>query len=128
MRGIDDNTRNYLEKMLGNAADNAKKDGVIVQPEIFSEMLDSLKDHKRVDYEKTLEDVAAKAKAEGLMVRSKVLYGGKPGESIIKFAEREKVDLIAIGSHNRGTLERFFLGSVSFYVIQHAHCAVLVVK
>lgn len=37
-------------------------------------------------------------------------------------------DLVVIGSHNKGMMERFFLGSVSLAVLTHAPCSVLTVK
>lgn len=53
---------------------------------------------------------------------------GKPGPCIVDLAEEIKVDLIVMGAHNRGTVARVFLGSVSNYVFQQAGCQVLVVK
>jgi hypothetical protein len=35
--------------------------------------------------------------------------------------------VIVVGSHNRGRVGRFFLGSVSEHVVKHAGCPVLVV-
>jgi nucleotide-binding universal stress UspA family protein len=47
---------------------------------------------------------------------------------IIQRAEEKGVDLIAVGSHNRTAMDRFFMGSVSNYVVQHAPKLVLVAK
>jgi nucleotide-binding universal stress UspA family protein len=49
-------------------------------------------------------------------------------DSIVNFAEREKVDLIVMGTRGQGGLKRFLLGSVASGVVAHAHCSVLVVR
>jgi nucleotide-binding universal stress UspA family protein len=47
---------------------------------------------------------------------------------IVEEAEKEKVDLIVIGSRGLGRFKRLLLGSVSTGVANHANCAVLVVR
>jgi len=74
-----------------------------------------------------LGNAAERVKKEGIEVNAEILYE-PPGEAIIKFAEKENVDLIVIGSHNRGVIDRVFMGSVSNYVVQNAHRPVLVIK
>ena len=53
---------------------------------------------------------------------------GAPGESIVKAAEEQDVDIIVVGSRGQGTLRRTILGSISDYVIHHAHVPVLICK
>jgi len=104
-------------------------------PEVISasvldrSLLQELEDKTRKHFEKILDETAAKVKEKGLSVQTAILHGGS-GEAIIKFAEKEGVDLITIGSHNRGPVERFLLGlgSVSNYVVNHAKCPVLITK
>lgn len=84
-------------------------------------------DNTLLYYEKLQEQAEAKVKEKGLAVTTKVLEGN-PGKALIKYAEEIKADLIAVGSNNKGILDRFFLGSVSNYVIQHAKCMVLLAK
>ena len=52
---------------------------------------------------------------------------GLPSEQIVRWAKKEKVDLIAIGSHGRSGLVRLILGSVADSVIRTAHCTILTV-
>ncbi|HBC93388.1 MAG TPA: hypothetical protein DCZ10_10970 [Pelotomaculum sp.] len=84
-------------------------------------------DNTRLYFEKLQEQAAIRVKEEGLAVTTKVLEGN-PGKTLVWYAEEIKADLIAIGSNNRGVLDRLFLGSVSNYVIHHAKCMVLVTK
>ena len=52
---------------------------------------------------------------------------GPPVDEIIEVAERHHADLIVVGTHEPGLLERLFSGSVSQGVVRRAHCDVLVV-
>jgi nucleotide-binding universal stress UspA family protein len=53
---------------------------------------------------------------------------GKPAEEIMKAASKEHADLIVMGAQGLGAVARFLIGSVSTRVVQHANCAVLVVR
>ncbi|XP_028768263.1 universal stress protein A-like protein [Neltuma alba] len=53
---------------------------------------------------------------------------GNPKEAICEAVEKLKVQLLVLGSHGKGSLQRAFLGSVSNYCVHHAKCPVLVVK
>ncbi len=53
---------------------------------------------------------------------------GHPAEEILKYVERENVDLIVTGARGLGAMARFFLGSVSTNLVQHSPCSVLVVR
>jgi len=55
-------------------------------------------------------------------------YTGKPGEAICSVAKDEQATLVVMGSRGLSTVRRTLLGSVSDYVIHHAHCPVAVVK
>ncbi len=53
---------------------------------------------------------------------------GKPAEEILKAAATHHPDLIVMGAKGLSAVDRFVLGSVSTRVVQHANCAVLVVR
>ncbi|MFD1677486.1 universal stress protein [Alicyclobacillus fodiniaquatilis] len=53
---------------------------------------------------------------------------GAPAISICETAKREGVDLIVIGSHGYGVVDRMLLGSVSNSVVHRSHISTLVVK
>ena len=57
-----------------------------------------------------------------------VIRQGNPAEEILAEAARSKADLIITGSHGRHGAEKFLLGSVSSKIVDHAGCAVMVVK
>lgn len=53
---------------------------------------------------------------------------GDPGATIVQVAADRASDVIMVGSHGRGPLERLLVGSVATYVMNHAPCPVLVIK
>ncbi|CAD5173255.1 unnamed protein product [Musa acuminata subsp. malaccensis] len=53
---------------------------------------------------------------------------GDPKEAICEAVEKLKIDLLIVGSHGKGAIQRVFLGSVSNYCVHNAKCPVLVVK
>ncbi len=55
-------------------------------------------------------------------------YLGNPAEEIMKTASQQQADLIVMGAQGLGAIARFLIGSVSTRVVQHANCAVLVVR
>ena len=71
---------------------------------------------------------AAALEATGAPFRTRREIGLSPADVIVRIAEEESADLIVLGSHGAGAVERFLLGSVSDRVAHHAHCAVLIVK
>jgi nucleotide-binding universal stress UspA family protein len=76
------------------------------------------------------------ARAQGLVQRAKaagadatfLVWEGEAGDAIVAAADSEGADLIVVGSHGRSGVSRFFIGSVSDYVVRHAHCPVMVVR
>jgi nucleotide-binding universal stress UspA family protein len=57
-----------------------------------------------------------------------VVAAGIPHAQILHLAERDRVDLVVLGTHGRSGLSRFFLGSVATRVVQLAACPVLTVR
>jgi nucleotide-binding universal stress UspA family protein len=57
-----------------------------------------------------------------------VILEGKAAAAIVKYAQKEEIDLIVIGTQGKRGFERFLLGSVAESVIRSAPCRVLVVK
>ncbi len=69
----------------------------------------------------------ARARAAGVNA-SFLVWEGEPGEAIVAAADAETADIIVVGSHGRSGVSRFLIGSVSDYVVRHAHCPVMVVR
>ncbi len=74
-----------------------------------------------------LADTEQRAAAAGLQITPHKRWG-HPGAEITALAQELGADLTVVGSHGRGRLDRFFLGSVSSYVVDHATSTVMVVR
>ncbi|RJQ19997.1 MAG: universal stress protein [Nitrospiraceae bacterium] len=64
----------------------------------------------------------------GLPEVEKVVVKGIPYEEIIKFSDKEKIDIIVIGTYGRSGIERFIFGSIAERVVRRAPCAVMTVR
>jgi nucleotide-binding universal stress UspA family protein len=53
---------------------------------------------------------------------------GAPYEEIVDKAEKQRVDLIVVGTHGRSAMGKFLMGSTAERVCRHAPCSVLVVR
>lgn len=76
---------------------------------------------------RTAESAAAPLRERGLSVTVHVRRH-KPVEAILEQAREDGSDLIVVGSHGMGAVERFLIGSVSERVARYAHCSVLVAR
>jgi len=63
-----------------------------------------------------------------LLVGSHANDNDSIGQIIVNASEKLNTDLIIIGSRGLGAVEKFFMGSVSKYVISHCRAPVLLVK
>ena len=59
---------------------------------------------------------------------SKQIATGTPAEAILTAADKEKADLIVMGSRGLGPVKELLLGSVSHRVATHASCPTLIVN
>jgi len=91
---------------------------IIVIPDVVLEKIGNL----------LLEKLAANVRSRGLDSVATGLLEGTPANEIIRYADRNGIDLIAVGSRGLGGLKGLFLGSVSHKLIEDAKCPCLVVK
>jgi nucleotide-binding universal stress UspA family protein len=56
------------------------------------------------------------------------VVAGRPSAAIVDYARQRAVDLIVMGTHGRGPVARFFIGSVTENVVRSADCPVLLVR
>ena len=61
-------------------------------------------------------------------VKFRMEGGMKPGHVLVQAAQDEKATMIVMGTRGMGTVRRTILGSVSDYVVHHAHCPVVVCR
>lgn len=86
-----------------------------------------LQRQERERVETVIENAKNVLRDSGLSTEG-VLLEGDAREALLEEAERQRADLLVVGSHGRTGLTKLLLGSVSSHVVTHAHCSVLVVK
>jgi len=80
----------------------------------------------RQEGDMALKYVAERAEAAGLEVEG-IIAEGHPAEEIIKYAEKNSIDLIVMGTLGKSGLERFLMGSVVDKVIRNSKIPVIAV-
>lgn len=81
----------------------------------------------RTAAEELVSRTAARLQAAGFKTTTQV-EDNDPRELILNCAARWNADVIVVGSHGKGRLDRFLLGSVSESVVRHAPCTVEIVR
>ncbi|MGZ3882492.1 MAG: universal stress protein [Flavisolibacter sp.] len=80
----------------------------------------------RQEGDTAIKYVADRAEAAGLEVEG-IIAQGHPAEEIIKYAEKNSIDLIVMGTLGKSGLDRFLLGSVADKVIRNSRIPVIAV-
>jgi nucleotide-binding universal stress UspA family protein len=88
-----------------------------------AELLKDLKEKA----EKLFAKIITKYNAEGVQVRSEVIFG-PPSREIVECVSRQKIDLVVMGSHGASGMREFFVGSNAEKVVRNSSAPVLVVK
>ena len=65
---------------------------------------------------------------ESERVKTELLVSDSYAEGICAYAEDNAIDRIVVGSHGRGALSRFLIGSVAERVVRNAECPVLTIR
>ncbi len=74
-----------------------------------------------------LKHYAQEAMNRGILTQSEYQVGDA-GHQLCAVAQDWDADLVVVGRRGRSGLAEAFLGSVSNYVVHHAHCSVLVIQ
>ena len=84
-------------------------------------------DMLRDEGQQAVAEVERLAEGAGVPVETRVL-DGSPSREIVRYAEREDCDLIVMGTHGRGGIDRLLLGSVAERVVRSSNIPVLTVR
>ena len=91
-------------------------------------LLERTADEARDKLDEKLKSVLTDTERAALNVVESAVGTGQPADEIVEYADNNAVDLIVIGTHGRGGVERMWLGSVTEKVLRRAHCPVLVLR
>ena len=93
----------------------------IVEPEQVEAM-------QRAAFEQTVAVPKKLLEAAGLQVNVVRLTGNNPGDEIVAYVKKNKLDILALGSHGRGSLRSVTLGSVSTRVAAKCQAPLLLIR
>jgi nucleotide-binding universal stress UspA family protein len=128
--------RNAIEAVARLARSGTMPEVVLVHvrawPVLFGEAsvasLEQIESSEKAYQEHLLADAQAQALGAGLAVATKVATQGEPATEIVRAAQECGAEQIAMGTHGRGALGSFFIGSVAQRVAHMAKVPVLLVK
>lgn len=79
--------------------------------------------------EKHLDKVKQKAKEKNIRVKVDIVIGiSSVVKEIVNYAEKNRINMIVVGSRGLSGIKKMLLGSVASGVVTYAHCPVLVAK
>ena len=99
--------------------------GYIFSREVTFNYIEEMKKRQNKILVKTLEKLQKRHQKLNI---STILLQGNPVDKIIEIAQKEKADLIVMGSHGLGGIKKFFLGSISDRVADQSSIPILLVK
>jgi nucleotide-binding universal stress UspA family protein len=94
-----------------------------MSPVLLTSVQDDLEATSRVRLEALLTDDDRQ-----LDVSTEVRTSPAVAEAIVDYARDQRIDLIVIGTHGRGVMSHFLMGSVAERVVRTAPCPVLTVR
>ena len=75
-----------------------------------------------------LEEICARITKLSGVPTSRTIIDGSPADRLTEYAQRKRVDLIAMSTHGRGPVSRAWMGSVADRVIRHVDVPVLLIR
>jgi universal stress protein A len=91
-------------------------------PVPMAEVFDEISGYAKAE----LAKLGAEVREKGITVRELVVQG-KPSAEIVRVAREETADMIVLGTHGKGMLDKALFGSTAERVIRRAPCPVLTV-
>jgi nucleotide-binding universal stress UspA family protein len=95
----------------------------IESEKLLRELLEAFKKEQEL----ILEKCSKTARIKGLTIDT-ILLRGNPGSIILDFCDKEKYDMIMMGSRGMGKFKELVLGSVSSKVVHHSRCPVMLIR
>ncbi|PSQ08250.1 stress response protein [Halobacteriales archaeon QS_5_70_15] len=125
-----------MDRVLGHAADLARVHGAtldfvyVVDTAAFANLpmetsWEGVRESLQEEGESALG--GAEGAVEGVPTERQMLQGG-PAREIAAYAERSGADLVVMGTHGRGGINRLLLGSVAERVVRSSPVPVLTVR
>jgi nucleotide-binding universal stress UspA family protein len=125
----------YAFKALRKAIDFAKKENAeLTIYSAYSDLLAveglslQLRESLAQQAEEIVERGKAIAKKADVIAKTVTESGSSAADNIVRYAERNNMEMIVMGHKSRTGLERLLVGSVAVKVVTYAPCSVLVIR
>ena len=97
----------------------------LVTPSTINDLLEK----SRQEAQKWFDEIGRNAAANGVKLKTEIVASPTSiVPAIVDYAEKNKVDLIIIGTRGRSGFTKLLLGSVASGVVTYASCPVMVIK
>lgn len=97
----------------------------LVTPNTINDLLEK----SRQEAQKWFDEIGRNAAANGVKLRTEIVASPTSTvPAIVDYAEKNKVDLIIVGTRGRSGFTKLLLGSVASGIVTYASCPVMVVK
>ena len=116
----------YVEEIVASGAKNVTLLHIQDKVKIGKHLESRLEEFNQIDKERLERMKTGLIKLGATDVRIEIPYGS-PIQEIIKYASRENVSLIIMGSQGRGYIKEVFLGSVSHAVAKNSGVSLLLI-
>ena len=86
-------------------------------------------EQKKKEAQQWLDQIGTHAKENNIPYKSEIIEGPVSVKAtIVDYVEREKIDLILMGTRGRSGFTKMLLGSVASKVVTYSPCPVMIVK
>lgn len=75
-----------------------------------------------------LKNLTAQLKWNSIHIRAEVLPTGHPADMIVRFANKNDMNLIVIATHGRSGVLRWFMGSVAEKILRSSSTPILMIR
>jgi nucleotide-binding universal stress UspA family protein len=94
-------------------------------PSGYDEQLTNMERDAAQDY---LHDIAERLRNQGVKASGVAVLGGATANTVLDMARPDRVGMVALATHGRGSIRRLVLGSVADKLVRAAEVPVLVVR
>ena len=132
-----DCSMNYIKKFLELVDTKDKSISLLIvkeSPEFYpidvssdKNWYDSIEAEQRIYATKTLKKAKAVFDGEKIEINDEVILTGNAAQEIIEYYNREKFDLVLLGSRKRTDLSKILLGSVSKRVLENIEKSAMII-
>ena len=91
------------------------------------ELFNSLTETEERNYKENFSNIESRLRSTGIHFTGKVLRG-EPASRIVNFVQKEKADLVVIGTRGHGLLDKMLIGSITLTVLKKSKTPVLAFK